>query len=471
MGHRRGEHRQQAALFPVMLDELVAADSLVRVVDAWVSSLDMKRLGFAKAQPQVLGAPAYDPADLLKLYIWGYLSAVRSTRGLERECHRNVECMWLLGRLAPDHKTISNFRQQNTQGLVAVCAAFIQFARGQKLIGGTTVAIDGTKLRAVASFKAIRGKKQLLEQARRNAEEIEAYLKLLDSQDAQDDSPPHESDRVRQALAQLQSNREAIRQEVEELNLAGRSAKVLTEPEARPMRSLHGAPGYNVQVAVETESHLIVHHEVTTDANDSRQLQPMAEAASEVLQAPCTAVADGGYANGEQIDALQKQGITTYVAENRAVNTRGLLDKSEFTYDGEADRYTCPEGKPLGRQKLSTHTKMVVYAAKPADCGSCPRKPACTQAAARHVTRHLHEDALRANADRLQARPEMMTLRRCTVEHPIGSIKHQILGNARLLMRGIHGASAECSLAVLVHNLKRVFNLKGAGWMHQALQG
>lgn len=471
MGHRSGESRKQTALFPVMLDELVGSQALVRVVDAWVGALDMAKLGFGKAQAQVRGAPPYHPADLLKLYIWGYLSAVRSSRALERECHRNVECMWLLGRMAPDHKTIAEFRRCNPQALVAVCAAFIQFARSNKLVAGTTVAIDGTKLRAVASHKAVRGARELAAQAQRNAEEIAAYLKLLDAQDSREADRSIKADDVQHALAQLKAKGQAIQQEVEQLAATGRTAKVQTEPEARVMRSLHGAPGYNLQTAVESQSHLIVHHEVTMDGNDQRQLQPMAEAASRTLEAPCTAVADAGYANGEQIAALDEKGITSYVAVNRAVNTHGLLDKSAFSYDAEADCYACPAGKPLKRQKISRHTKMVIYAAKPADCGNCPTKPACTNAHKRSITRHLHEDALRANAQRIQQRPEMMKLRRQTVEHPFGTIKHQILGNARLLMRGLQGATAECSLAVLAYNLKRAFNMKGAAWMHQALQG
>ena len=209
MGHRRGESRQQAALFPVMLDELVSPDALVRVVDAWVGSLDLHALGFGKAQAQVMGAPPYDPADLLKLYIWGYLSAIRSSRALERECHRNVECMWLLGRLAPDHKTIAEFRRTNTQGLVAASAAFVQFARNQRLISGRTVAIDGSKIRAVASRKAVLRKQDLAEQARRNAEQIQQYLKVLDAQDCQEAGDAARASDVRRAL-QLSLNVPAV---------------------------------------------------------------------------------------------------------------------------------------------------------------------------------------------------------------------------------------------------------------------
>jgi transposase len=471
MAHRTGESRHQTALFPVMLDDLVAEHALVRVVDAWVGHLDVGQLGFQQAQAKLRGAPPYHPADLLRLYIWGYLSSVRSSRALELECHRNVECLWLLGRQAPDHKTIAEFRRRNTQPLLAVCAAFVQFARSQKLIAGTTVAIDGTKLRAVASYKSVTGKRDLSAQAQRNAEEIARYMKLLDAQDGVDSERACKPHDVQQALAQLRAKGEAIQQELQQLQAAGRSSKVETEPEARAMRSLHGAPGYNLQTAVETQSHLIVHHELTTDANDQRQLQPMAEAASRALESPCVAVADAGYANGEQIAALDDQGITSFVAVNRAVNTHGLLDKTAFSYDRNADRYTCPAGKLLQRQKVSKHTKTVVYAAKATDCGGCPMKPACTAAKQRQVTRHLYEDALEANARRMQEQPQMMALRRQTVEHPFGTLKQQILRNARFVMRGLQGAAAESALAVLAYNFKRVFNMKGGAWMHRALQG
>jgi transposase len=474
MGHRRGESRQQAALFPVLLDELVGEHTLARVVDAWVEALDLKALGFAKAQAQVKGAPPYDPADLLKLYIWGYLSAVRSSRALERECQRNVECMWLLGRLAPDHKTIAEFRRCNSQAVVAVCAAFVQFARSQRLIAGSTVAVDGSKIRAVASRKAIALQSDLAAQAQRNAQEIERYLKLLDSQDSQEGGHSCKAGDVQQALKQLRVRSAVIQGDLERLARGGSSMVVQTERQAQVMHSLHGAPGYNLQTAVETQSHLIVHHEVCAEANDQRQLQPMAEAASQVLETPCTVVADAGYANGEQIEALDAKGIVSYVASNRAVNNRGdgnLYDRSAFNYEPQSDRFTCPAGKLLERKQLSRKDKMVVYAAKREDCQVCPNKPQCTGAAQRFVSRHLYEHALQANALRLGARPEMMAIRRQTVEHPFATIKHQILGNARLLMRGMKGAQAELGLAVLAYNLKRVFNMKGAAWMHQALQG
>lgn len=474
MGHRRGESRQQGALFPVMLDELVEAHSLVRVVDAWVASLDLKLLGFGKALPQVMGAPAYDPADLLKLYIWGYLSAIRSSRALERECHRNVECMWLLGRLAPDHKTIANFRSCNTAALVATSAAFIQFARMQGLVAGKTVAIDGSKIRAVASRKAIQRKDELDEQVRRNAQQIEHYLQLLDSQDRQDTASEPRAQDIERALEQLRTRQAHVQADLQQLAQAGVNSMVAGEPDSRVMGHPGNlSPAYNLQTAVESESHLIVAHEVTTEANDQRQLRPMAEAASQALQIAPTVIADGGYANGEHIAQLDAKGITSYVALTRSVNNQGngtLYDRAAFTFDAAADHFTCPQGKTLARKQLSNKDKMVIYAARKDDCAACTEKPRCTLAARRFVARHLYEEALQANARRLQEHPEMMALRRQTVEHPFGDLKHRILGNARLLLRGLPGARGELSIAILAYNLKRAFNMKGADWMHRALK-
>lgn len=271
-----------------MLDELVADASLVRVVDGWVGSLDLKALGFGKAHAQVMGTPPYDPADLLKLYIWGYLSTVRSSRALERECHRNVECMWLLRRLAPDHKTIAEFRRTNSQALVAACAAFVQFARQQRLVVGSTVAIDGSKIRAVASRKSILRKQQLVEQAQRNARQIEEYLRVLDAQDQQDCATTPRPQDVQRALRQLQGQQEEVQAQLQRLQGSRAETVVGSEPQAQVMRQASGLnlPCYNLQTAVESDSHLIVAHAITNEANDQRQLQPMAEAASKALQTP-----------------------------------------------------------------------------------------------------------------------------------------------------------------------------------------
>jgi hypothetical protein len=422
-----------------------------------------------------MGAPPYDPGDLLKLYIWGYLSAVRSSRSLERECHRNVECMWLLGRLAPDHKTIADFRRTNALALVAACAAFVQFARSQRLIAGTTVAVDGSKIRAVASRKAVLRKQELDEQARRNARQIEQYLQVLDAQDEKEGASEPRGEDVRRALAHLQGQQAQVHQQLEQLAQGAGNTLVKGEPDARVMGyAANFAPAYNLQTAVESQSHMIVAHEVTNEANDLRQLLPMAQAAGDALAQPLTIVADAGYGNGEHIAQLDTKGFTSYVAEHRAVNSQGdgtLYDRTAFSYDAGTDSFTCPVGKSLKRKQLQRKEKLVIYAAQAADCGNCPNKPQCTHAAQRFVARHLYEDALQANARRLQERPEMMALRKQTVEHPFADLKHRILGNARLLMRGLEGARGELSIAILAYNMKRAFNMKGAAWMHRAVQG
>ena len=472
MGHRQGENRHQAALFPLMLDELVGPDDLVRVIDVWIASLDLKALGFSKAQTQVMGRPPYDPADLLKLYIWGYLNAIRSSRALERQTHSNVKCMWLLGRLQPDHKTIAEFRRTNAHALVAVCASFVQFARAQHLIASNTVAIDGSKIRAVASRKAIIRADELTKLAQHNAREIEHYLQLLDTQDlAQDVQPQIKAHDVQRALRQLRERQAAIQEHVQQLANNRSKSLVQTEPQAKLMKSLHG-PGYNLQTAVEATSHLIVAHEVVNDVSDRSQLHPMAQSANRVLETSCTVVADAGYSNGEQLAKLQDQGVVCFVAPNRTINNQGdgtLYDKSLFSYDEKTDTLQCPLGKTLKRKTGKRQDKMIIYAADQRDCQVCASKGKCTGAKQRFVSRHEYEHALQDNATRLAAKPQMMRLRRSTVEHPFGTIKTQILGNARLLMRGLEGARAELSLAVLAYNLKRVFNMKGGAWMLQAI--
>lgn len=468
MGHRVGEDREQGFLFPVTIDELVAPESIVRVIDAWAGTLKIKELGFEKSEPQRRGAPPYNPADLLKLYLWGYLNAVRSSRDLERECHRNVECMWLLRKLAPDHKTISEFRRCNPHALVAACACFVQFAREQKLIGGATVAIDGTKVRAVASRKAVLTEKRLKEQARKNAEQIAEYMKLLDEQDVREAGVSCSAEDVQAALRQLQRKGANMDEQLRVLEEAGVRTLVHTEPEAQLMTT---GPGYNVQTAVESSSHLIVHHAVVAEANDERQLQPMAEGASEALQTPCIAVADAGYVNARQIAALDEQSITTFVAPTQPVNGTGLLDRSAFTYDPARDCYTCPMHNVLKRRKTLQREQRVTYEASATDCVKCPMKAQCTNGVKRSIIRSLHEEAVRANAERVAQMPHMMHLRRETAEHPFADLKYKILGNARFLVRGMRGAIAETSIAVLVYNLKRVFNMKGSAWLLGAVQG
>lgn len=381
--------------------------------------------------------------------------------------------MWLLGRLAPDHKTIADFRRNNGPALVAACAAFIQFARREQLIGGAVVAIDGTKIRAVASRKAVGKAPELAAEQQRIEQEVAGYLQQLDEVDREDGQDGPATGAVTRAIERLRKRQQEVAGELERLTNDRARLSVLTEPQARAMKGLNGAPGYNLQTAVDTRSHLIVHHEVCSDTSDVSQLAPMAQGAAEAVGTALQVIADAGYANGEHLQALQELGMTAYVAPARAVNNKGdgsFYDRTAFRYDGQQDCFTCPASKILRRKQVYSQDKLVIYAASPQDCGTCPNKGQCTSARQRFVSRHWHEEALQANARRVAQAPQMMALRRQTVEHPFGTIKDGILRNARLLLRGLPGARAELSLAVLAYNLKRVINMIGTRQFLQAMR-
>lgn len=446
MGHIRGESRGQVSLFPPTLDEVVPAEHVCRVIDAFVDGLDLLRLGFDRAAAADTGRPPYDPADLLKLYVYGYLHQVRSSRRLEAECRRNVEVMWLLGRLTPDHKTIAEFRRTEGEGLKSVCAGFVSFLRAAGLVRGEWVAIDGSKFQAVASSKSVPSIEALQRQ-------VAQYLQSLEQADASDvDAEVVPPATIQAALSKLQAARTAG------------ANRPLSEPEARLMRGQAG-PCYNVQTAVDSECGVIVTHEVTDEATDNRSLQPMAEAAQKALAAASlNVVADAGYSNGEQVQALEEQGIVTYVPVNRAINNQGdgtLFDRSAFEYQKASDSYRCPAGQRLTRKQTHTPDKATIYAAQSSVCANCALKPRCTTSTRRFLRRHWYEEALTRLFERTTSRH--MRLRRRTVERPFAEIKWRIFEKPRFLLRGQRGAGTEMAIAVLVYNLKQALRVLGNG--------
>lgn len=469
MAFVRGDDRGQSALFPLSLDELVPAEHVCRVIDAFVRRLPLSGLGFAKAQPKATGRPPYDPADLLKLYLYGYLNQVRSSRRLERECQRNVEVMWLLGRLAPDHKTIAQFRRDHGKALQRAGAEFVRFCQGAGLVRGDWVAIDGSKFRAVASGKAVVALDDLDRQQAQRAQRMAEYLDQLDAADAGEAEPAIDPAAVRQALAVLADEQTAAATLAETIVAEGRRHRVMTEPEARPLKGV--GPGYNVQTAVDGAHALIVAHAVVTDAGDNRCLQPMAEAARDALGTRHLSVlADTGYSNGQQAAALEAQGIKAHVPAHRSGNTQGgggLFDRNAFIYDASRDVFICPAERVLTRRQVLHRDQSVHYQAAPQDCAGCPIRQQCTRGRRRIVTRHLHDDALeRMNA---RATPEAMRRRRCTVEHPFAGLKYRIFEQPRFLMRGLAGAGTEMAIATLVWNLKRAIKVLGAGVLQAKL--
>ena len=442
MGYVQGEGRKQGRLFPVCLEELIPDDHVCRVIDAFVDRLDMADLGFERAEAADTGRPGYDPRDLLKLYLYGYLQQIRSSRRLESECRRNIELMWLLGRLAPDHKTIAEFRRLHRDGVTAAGAELVRLARSVGLVKGEWIAIDGSKFQAVSSTRSVRER-----------EALERYLEQLEQSDRQDEVVI-DPGAVASALEKLRQH---------------------PEPEVGLMRTTNGIiPAYNVQAAVDAEHALIVVQQVTDQAADNRSLQPMAEAAKAAVGEPAqtlNVIADAGYSNGEQAEACEAKGILPHVPANRAVNNQGdgtLFDRTKFTYQAESDTFLCPAGQTLARKQLVRKDRSVYYIGQPEVCGSCALKSRCTTSSQRLVSRHLHEEALQRMQQR--ATPEAMRLRRSTVEHPFANLKYRIFGHPRFLLRGLRGAQTEISLAVAAYNLKRMRNILGGHRLASALR-
>jgi transposase len=439
MGYIQGEGRNQGTLFPVTLDDFVPDDHVCRVIDAFGAMLVMSDLGFERAQAAETGRPGYDPRDLLKLYLYGYLNQIRSSRRLEAECRRNVELMWLLGRLCPDHKSIAEFRRMHRDAITAAGAELVRFARSCGLIRGEWIAIDGSKFRAVASIDSTR--------------ERLALQRYLDSIEKADEEQ------------QASINPSAVQAALEKL-------KQHSEPDAGFMLVRQTAlPAYNVQTAVDAEHALIVAHSVVLDASDIRCLKPMAEAAKKALEIDSfKVVADAGYSNGEQVAQCEAAGMVPYVPVMRTVNNQGdgtLFGRADFRYEPDSDTYVCPGDKRLLRKHTNYKDRYTMYKASSGDCGTCSLKPRCTQASRRGLARHLFEDALNRMQERVT--PEAMRLRRCTVEHPYATIKYRIFGHPRLLMRGLSGARAEIGIATMAYNLKRITNVLGAAKLTEAL--
>lgn len=454
-------------MFPPSLDELMPEDHPVRVIEAFVSMLDLGELGFAHAEPGVMGRPAYDPADLLKLYLYGYLNRIRSSRRLERECRRNVEVMWLLGKLAPDFKTIADFRRRNGVAFVRVCRAFIGFCAKARLLGGELVAIDGSKFQAVSSKRRVVTQRSLEEQSRKLEARITQYLKNLDQADREEREEPVDREAVAAALAELRSQKADCETARNTLAQLGESQHVVGEDDARLMRTAHGQQiAYNVQSAVDAQHGLIVHHEVTQAGTDNAQLEPTAKAAKAVLETDTlTVVADAGYFNQTQFAACEAAGITPYVALNPGVNNQGdgsFYPVAAFQYDSASDSYRCPAGKWLRFKQIDRAQHARIYAAQKDDCADCALKSQCTNAARRFVSRHMHIDAAERMAKRLKAAPDIMKRRKAIAEHPFAQIKCWVMGDGRLLLRGLQGARTEMALAVLARNLRRAMNILGS---------
>jgi transposase len=471
-----GEDRSQSTLLPERLDDYVTEDNPVRVVDVFVDNLDLATLGFDRAVAQATGRPGYHPATLLKIYIYGYLNRVQSSRRLEREAQRNIELMWLTGRLAPDFKTIADFRKDNGAAIRQVCREFVLLCRRLDLFSQALVAIDGSKFKAVNNRDRNYTRAKVQRRLKQIEESVARYLSELDSADRQGTAPVAEARtvRLREKVEKLQSEMQRMKALAQEVEAAPDQQISLTDPDARSMATSGkgtGTVGYNVQTAVDAQHHLIVDHQVTNVGHDRSQLAVMAQRARTALQVEqLEVVADRGYFSGEEIVACEEAGITAYVPRPQTSNNqaKGLFGKRDFLYVPETDTYRCPAGQSLTWRFTTVEKGMTLHCYWSSVCKACPLKAQCTPGAQRRIKRWEHEAVIEAMQQRLDHDPNKMRVRRQTVEHPFGTLKAW-MGSTHFLMRTLKHVSTEMSLHVLAYNLKRVMRILGIAPLMQAM--
>jgi transposase len=478
---KTGERREQPSLLPPRIEDYVGPNNPVRAIDSFVCALDLAKLGFEHADrgAKEEGQPPYDPADLLKLYLYGYINQIRSSRRLEREACRNLELIWLLKSLKPGYRTIANFRKENWAALKAANRAFVLLMRQLGLIGGAVVAIDGSFFHGDASKASIFTRKRLGEQVTRLNQEIEAYGKSLEDNDAVEakgrtDGPGRgggEDCDVGVKIAALMAQRSRALADLDRLEENGETQLSLTDPDARLLvKNGQGIAGYNVQVAVDDKHNLIVAGDVVNDSSDVGQLHAVAKAAKEALGAETLkALADEGYYSSLELKACEDDGITAYVPVpdgNGWIEKQGRYSRKDFSYDADADAYRCPAEQllhPIKGSWQNTSGRIEIrYAARKATCSACKVKEFCLspKASRRTIARWEHEDVLDRHQARMQASAELMRRRSGIVEHPFGTIKCRA-GYRHFLVRGFNKVRGEWSLMALCYNFTRVLNILG----------
>jgi transposase len=463
-----GVSRSQATLFPEHLDEFVGDDNPVRVIDAFVEQLDLPGLGFDRAEPEATGRPGYHPSVLLKLYIYGYLNRVQSSRRLEREAGRNVEVMWLTGRLIPDHKTIADFRKDNGAAIRKVCAKFIELCRQFGLLATASVAIDGSKFKAVnnrdRNFTAAKMQRRMAQ----IEDSVARYLQQLDTADRQEPSEAlaAKTERLQEKITRLKEEMARLG-DLKTRMLASPDKQIsLTDPDARSMATSgrgSGVVGYNVQASVDTDHHLIIAHEVTNVGTDRAQLSPMAKMAKAVLGADeLDAVADRGYFSSLEILACDRADVTVTLPKpvTSGIKAKGRFGKHDFRYVPADDVYVCPAGERLTYHYTNEENGLTLRRYWTNACRHCAIKARCTTGKERRITRWEHEHLLEAVQRRLDENPDKMRTRRETVEHPFGTIK-MWMGATHFLMKRLKNVRTEMALSVLAYNLTRVMNIIG----------
>ena len=474
-GFIEGESRTQATLLPERLDDYISEENPVRVIDVFVDELDLGFLGF-KVIPEVTGRPAYHPSTLLKLFIYGYLNRIQSSRRLERESQRNVELMWLTGRLMPDFKTIADFRKDNGKAIRQVCREFVLICRKLNLFADNFVAIDGSKFKASNTRDRNFTKAKLKRRLEQIDQSIERYLHQIDSADRQANATTKQTtERLKTKITKLKKEVKRLKIIEQELLASPDQQISLTDPDARSMATSgrgSGMVGYNVQSAVDVKNHLIVDHKVTNVGHDRTSLFEVATMTKETLGVnELAVVADRGYYSGTEIYDCEQAGIITYLPRTNTSGStvKGRYNKRDFKFYAKDNEYECPAGERLIWRYQGMQDGKVSHKYWSSNCGSCKVKDKCTPGKLRCISRWEHEDVLDTVQERLEREPERMRARRETAEHPFGTIKSW-MGYTHFQMRTIDKVSTEMSLHVLAYNMKRVMQIMGIGPLIEVLR-
>jgi transposase/macrodomain Ter protein organizer (MatP/YcbG family) len=463
-----GMDRGQSTLFPECLEDWICEDNPVRAIDVFVDQLDLAELEFDGVGPEATGRPSYHPSALLKLYIYGSLNRVQSSRRLEREAGRNVEVMWLTGRLVPDHKTIADFRKDNGAAIRRVCARFVALCRELGLLTNASVAIDGSKFKAVNTRDKNFTRAKMERRLAQIEESVARYLSQLDTADLQEPSEAlsAKTAHLKEKLAKLADELQRLKA-IEKEMLASPDQQIsLTDPDSRSMATSgrgSGVVGYNVQIAVDTEHHLIVTHEVTNTGSDRSQLASIALQAKDVLGAEhLAAVADRGYFNSPEILACEQADITVTLPKpmTSGAKSDGRYGKQDFVYLPSEDVYRCPAGEKLSYRYTNEEDGRTLRHYWTTACRHCPLKSRCAKANERRIKRWEHEHVLEAVQQRLDKNPRAMRQRRETAEHPFATLKMR-MGATHFLMKRLPKVATEMALHVLAYNLTRVMNIMG----------
>jgi transposase len=478
----QGAARGQVALLPECLDDWVDESNSVRAVDVFVDALDLRDLGFASIDPAATGRPAYHPATMLKLYIYGYLNRVQSSRRLEHEAGRNLEVIWLLGKLAPDHKTIADFRKDNGPAIKKVCAQFVELCRQMGLLANASVAIDGSKFKAVNSRDNNFTKGKLDRRLKQIEESVARYLGQIETADrrtAEGDDPSEAvvltKTRLKEKLAKLEEEVKRLKEIERQVQASPDGQVSLTDPDCRSMATSgrgSGMVAYNVQSAVDTKHHLIVAHEVTNVGTDRSQLASMGQAAKDALHVDnLEAVADRGYFKGEEILKCEQAGITVTLPkpQTSGAKSAGRFGKQDFVFLPEENAYRCPAGEKLKYYYTSEEKGQKLNNYWTNACKACLLKSQCTPSPQRRIKRWEHEDVLERAQERLDKNPQAMRVRRETVEHPFATLKMR-MGATHFLCKTLPKAATEMALNVLGYNLTRVLNIVGVKALIEAIE-